>query len=88
MSLDLFEEENIAYIPKSCNPPDCPLFRPIEDFWAHLAFTVYDGGWEAHSFRQLKQRICQKFQEVDIEQCQRLSQTVKTKLHKGADLGV
>ncbi len=87
-TVNLFEEENIAYISKSCNPPNCPQFCPIEDFWAHLAFKVYDSGWEAHSFRQLKQRIRQKFQEVDIEQCQRLFQTVKTKLCKGADLDV
>ncbi len=30
----------------------------------------------------------QKFQEVDIEHNQMLFQTVKTKLRKGADLGV
>ncbi len=43
-TVDLFEEKNIAYIPKSSNPPNCPQFCPIEDFWAHFAFKVYGGG--------------------------------------------
>ena len=44
-TLNLLEELNIPYIPKQCNPPNCPQLRPIETFWARLKQkSLMEGG--------------------------------------------
>ena len=37
-------------------PPSVASLRPVEDFWAAFKHKVYEGGWEAHSLDQLRQR--------------------------------
>jgi hypothetical protein len=58
--------ENIAYISRDVNPPNCPRLRPIEDFWGWLKSCVYDGGLEAVPERALKQRILAKLKEFKV----------------------
>jgi transposase len=85
---DLLDEENVPYIPKLANPPNCPQLRPIEDFWGALKHKVYENGFEAATFNQLKRRIRLKLKEFDLEFCQRLFASFKTNLRKAADNGV
>ena len=84
----LLETLEIPYIPRDKNPPNCPQLRPIEQFWAILKERVYEGGWEASSFRMLLQRIRKILREVEPDLCQRLFRGLKTKLRKAADNGV
>ncbi|KAI6647164.1 hypothetical protein LOD99_8817 [Oopsacas minuta] len=86
-TLKLFEDLNIPYIPKSANPPNTPQLRPIEDFWGYLKSKVYEGGWEAKSFRMLKQRIRKSIRQVEFSIVQRLFSSVKTNIRKSADNG-
>ena len=87
-TLDLFERENIAYIPKTANPPNCPQLRPIEDFWGCLKSAVYNDGWEARSLRQLRQRIRQKLRGFNQEFCQTLFHSVRKNIRNAAEKGV
>ena len=87
-TIKVMELENIAFFPKACNPPNVPQLRPIEDFWASLKASVYENGWEAKSFRQLKQRICLKLTAVTPDMCHAMFCSVKTNLRIAAERGV
>ncbi|KAJ8950861.1 hypothetical protein NQ318_011157, partial [Aromia moschata] len=55
--------------------------RLIEKFWSHLIEHFEQGGdWEAQNEEQLRRRIFQKIQEVDVATVQRLMGHVRTKL--------
>ena len=84
----LLEDLEIPYIPRDKNPPNCPQLRPIEKFWAILKEKVYKDGWEASSFRMLKQRITSILSQLDNDFCQRLFSGLKSKLRIAADNGV
>lgn len=86
-TVNLLENLNVRYIPKSCNPPNSPQLRPIETFWARLKDKVYDGGWEAETERQLKQRIRAKVKELKPEESQILFRSVRKRIRKSADGG-
>ena len=77
---DLLKNLNIPFVPKSSNPPNSPQIRPIEQFWAILKERVYQGGWEASSFRMLKQRINRILQDLEPDLCQKLFRGLKTKI--------
>jgi transposase len=72
----------IKFIPKQVNPPKVPKARPIEDFWSILANKVYEGGWEATTELQLKQRIRKKIKEIDMNVVNNMMNTIRTKLRK------
>ena len=63
---NLMEAENIPYISKLTNPPNCPQLRPTEDFWGALKHKVYEDGFEVANFNQLKRRICLRLKEFDL----------------------
>ena len=77
--------EQITTITKQQNPPNAPAIRPIENFWGSLKQAVYDGNWRASTKKQLIRRIRQKVREVDVQVCQRLMSTLKTKVRRAAD---
>ena len=79
-ALQFLEENNIRYVPKDANPPAVASLRPIEDYWSALKKAVYDGGWEAKSFPELKKRIQQKAREIPLETITRLFNTVKERM--------
>ena len=85
---DLLKSLNTPFVPKSSNPPNSPQIRPIEQFWAILKERVYQGGWEASSFRMLKQRINRTLQDLEPDICQKLFRGLKTKIRKAADNGI
>ena len=85
---DLLRSLDIPFVPKSSNPPNSPQVRPIEQFWAILKERVYQGGWEASSFRMLKQRINRILQDLEPDLCQKLFRGLKTKIRKAADYGI
>ncbi len=69
-TLAIFKEHNIAYIPCPANPPNCPQLCPIEDFRGFLKSKLYEGGWEARTECQLKQRIAKIVHSLDMSFCQ------------------
>ncbi|CAF2052526.1 unnamed protein product, partial [Rotaria magnacalcarata] len=54
-------DNDVQYVERQSNPPNCPQSRPIETLRSILADMVYEGGWEAKTIYQLKRRIAKKF---------------------------
>lgn len=81
------EAHNIPFVPRAHNPPNLPQARPIETFWALLTQKVYENGWEAQNEDNLRNRIRTKLREIDVECCQRLMRSVRTKLRRIEQLG-
>ncbi len=85
-TVDRYKEEKWLIIPKA-EILLFALYWAIDDFeftWPSKSTTV--NGKITHSDNRSREFI-KKFREVDVEQCQRLFQTVKTKLNKGLDQG-
>ena len=38
---EFLQSQGISFIPKAKNPPNCPMIRPIEQYWANLKAKVY-----------------------------------------------
>ena len=84
----LLGELSIPFVPKNQNPPNAPQSRPIERFWAHLKYRVYEGGWKADNPEQLKSRIIEKLETFsDAYYCNLMSK-VKSKVRKADDKGL
>ncbi len=87
VTLKVLSELDIPTMPKDCNPPNCPQIRPVEDLWAALKCAVYEGGWEARTKCQLKQRTHLELSQMDVMIFQRPFQTVHNCIWKIADNG-
>lgn len=85
---EFLAEENIPFVEKTDNPPNCPQLRPIENFWAMWKSRVYANGWEAQTVQQLTARMKRKLKEVDMDAVQRMMEGVRRKLRKAKDSGV
>lgn len=49
-----YQQNNIYYVPKAANPPNCPDARPIEKFWAILKGKLRKSKREAKSVENFK----------------------------------
>ena len=47
MVTSYLDQNNIQFVDKHFNPPNCLQTRPIETVWSILKNMVYDQGWEA-----------------------------------------
>ena len=54
---DDFNKLEVPFIPRGSNPLSLLNFAQFKRFWGILKAKVYDGGWEAKTFRMLRQRI-------------------------------
>ena len=79
-TLQLLQSLNISFVPKSCNPPNIPHCRPIENFWAHLKARVYMGGWEARNILQLQRKIKKSLKEMGVSELHTNFKTIRTRL--------
>ena len=64
--MDYYIENSINFVEKYENPANCPELRPIEDFWSILKGAVYKGGWVAKDIGQLKRKIKQCVEKLDL----------------------
>ncbi|CAH1104439.1 unnamed protein product [Psylliodes chrysocephalus] len=69
---DWLVANNIPFVPKEDNPPNIPQARSIEEFCTLLSKKVYDNGWEAENEEQLRRKIYQKIQEINVATIQSL----------------
>ena len=53
--------------------------RPIEDFWIEIKRIVYDGGWEAEDFDQLRNGIDYAFKNISMQRVHRLDKASYTR---------
>ena len=52
----------------------------MEDFWTEIKRIVYDGGWEAESLDQLRNRIDYAFKKISMELVHRLGKASYTRV--------
>ena len=57
-TISFYESNNIEYVPKDMNPPNCPQLRPIERYWALIKVILRKKGQANITLPQLK-RSCQ-----------------------------
>lgn len=62
---DFFKAKNVNFVDKAKNPANVPQCRAIEDFWAILAWKVYEGGFIAFDCENLKSRINWALRNLD-----------------------
>lgn len=81
-TMNWFESNNVAVIPKNLNPPNCPKFRPIEEFWALMKRLLNKTNGCAHTPQQMlnKWNNCsKKFDETFV---QNLMGTIKARVRE------
>ena len=76
------DTNNINYVKKVDNPPNCPELRAIEDFWGILKGKVYKGNWQAENLDQLKKRIKLCLRKIDIELVQKLARSTQSRVDR------
>jgi transposase len=79
-TLQLLQSLNIPYVDKSCNPPNIPHCRPVENFWGRLKGKVYEGGWEATTIPQLKRKIAKCLSQMNVDELRADFKTVRQRL--------
>jgi hypothetical protein len=67
-------------VSKEDNPANVPEIRVIENFWAYLKSLVYEKGWKAKNYIQLRQRIQYCLRKVDMTVVQRLAESTKHRI--------
>lgn len=87
VTMATIHEFGINIVGKEDNPPNVPQLRSIERFWAHLKAKVYENGWEAENFTQLKRRITTKIKEFDSDYFERLFAHEKVRIAAAAESG-
>ena len=63
------ENHNINLPPCAANSPDC---NPIENLWGILVRRVFEGNVTFNSIATLKRKILKTWDEITVEEVQRL----------------
>lgn len=72
-----YRQNNIYYVPKSANPPNCPDARPIEKFWAIIKAKLRKSKKEAKSLPHFKVLYKKTTETITEESVQTLMEGVK-----------
>jgi transposase len=79
---EYLKSNKICYVPKWCNPANCPKLRPIEDLWANIKQKVYENNWSANNLDQLRLKISSVIRNLDPELVQKHGESVKNRLYQ------
>ena len=82
VSTNMLQNLHIPFVPKELNPPCVPQARPIEKFWQHWKYKLYEDGWGARSIPELIERMNEKLQEFDHSYFSNLMRSVRSKIRK------
>lgn len=80
--LDWYRGNNVDFVPKTFNPPNCPQIRPIERFWALMKARLRKHTKPTDNVEQFKKdwiRTCKTFNTLAV---QRLMKNIKSKVRK------
>lgn len=86
--LEFLDENDINYVAKDDNPPNCPEVRPIENYFSILKQRVYAENWSAENRDQLIRRIKKCAKEISLQTYQSLFCNLKTKIRKASEFGL
>jgi transposase len=79
---EYLKSNKICYVPKWCDPENCPKLRPIEDLWANIKQKVYENNWSANNLDQLRLKISSVIRNLDPELVQKHGESVKNRLYQ------
>ena len=80
--------QDIQYITRDINPPNAPMIRPIEVYWAILKQKVYENNWSAKNRDQLIRKIKSCEKKIESSTHQNLFATLKTKMRRAVEGGL
>lgn len=83
----VLREQNVNFLAKDRNPPNCPQLRAIENFWAIFKSKIFQDGFTPKSISDLQKRakkVVRTFQESLFE---RLMKDVGQKIRAAATRG-
>lgn len=86
--MKFLDENDINYVAKDDNPPNCPEVRPIENYFSILKQRVYAENWSAENRDQLIRRIKKCTKEISLQTYQSLFCNLKTKIRKASQFGL
>lgn len=75
-----YRDNNIDFIDRNINPPNCPQFRPIERFWAIMKRKLKKSGNTARDATQMTKMWNKYAKEVDSGGVQRMMGGIKKKV--------
>jgi len=79
-TLALLEAENIKFVSKEENPPNCPELRPIERYWAIVKRNLLKNGSLSQNNIDMKKNWMRAAGKVTKEGVQNLMRGVKQKI--------
>lgn len=79
-TLDWFEQNEVQFVAKSCNPPNTPELRPIERYWALVKAVLRKEGKHATCIKNFKKLWVNGSKKVNEEILQNLMRRVKAKV--------
>lgn len=74
------KENNIKYVEKHCNPPNCPELRPIEIFWAQIKRILRKTMQSAKTEKDLFNKWIKAVQKFGTKSVQKLMWGLKSKI--------
>ena len=82
--LKWLNEMEVCYVEKNINPPNCPLLRPIEIFWAKMKSMLKKNYLGAYTIDDLKNHWKAVGRNMTKERVKNLMEHVKQKVRKFA----
>lgn len=77
LTLDWYRENNVDFVEKEMNPPNCPQIRPIEKFWALMKGRLRKKDKAADDLEQFKKDWINVSKQVDETVVQNLMRDIK-----------
>lgn len=77
-----FEENGVQFVPKDCNPPNTPMLRPIERYWALMKRELKKRGGVAKDIKYFKKRWNEMSKTIDEMTVQNLMRGIKKNVKK------
>lgn len=71
-ALEWYDQNEVLYVPKELNPPNCPQLRPIETFWAQVKRILKQDQKVAKNAKSFHQYWISAAKKVDKDLVQRL----------------
>ena len=79
-TLDWCNENEVFILPKNMNPPNCPAFRPIEQFWGIVKGKLLKNGGSAKDIKQMRQKWIKFAGEVTDDLVQKMMGGINRKV--------
>lgn len=78
--LEWYVSNNVDFIPRSMNPPNCPDFRPIENYWAIMKGKLHKTGKTVQDINSLRSAWNLQAKKVEKSLVQKMMSSIKKKV--------